>query len=169
METRIAWIGAAVAVAIGACSYAGAEPAAVSPCPAETRSHNADLGRTVLEEVLGRGLIAENEHIYHPQFSAHTRDGGVSREVDRAATEAWRRAFPDMRVRVLHVSADCDLAAVYWEGEGTNTGEGAGLPATGRTIRVQGMTFFEIRDGMIAGEWTVFDRYGMLTQLGLLG
>lgn len=172
MEQRLAWLGGALAIALSLCpDHNGAHAQSANPerdCAAAVRQHNAELGRIVLEEVLGKGRIAENEHIYHPQFVAHgaTRDAG--RAEDRAATEGWRRAAPDMNVRALRIAADCDLVAVHWEATGTNTGEGNGLPATGRSMRVRGVTFFGVRDGLVAEEWTEFDQYEMLRQLGLL-
>ncbi len=65
--------------------------------------------------------------------------------------------------------SDCDLVAVHYEGTGTNTGEGNGFAATGRSLRVRGMTFFRLVDGRIIEEWTAFDRYTLLNQLGLIG
>jgi predicted ester cyclase len=45
-----------------------------------------------------------------------------------------------------------DLVAVLWTGEGVNTGEGNGLPATGRRFRVTAMTMFRLEDGKIVEE-----------------
>ena len=173
MKLNRAWIGGAFAMTLSLCAVHeanaddGANPA--HSCSLETRRHNAALGVTVFEQVLGQGRIAENEHIYHPEFVAHAGDRDVGRSEDRAATEGWRAAIPDLRVTVVRLAADCDLVAVHFEASGTNTGEGGGLPATGRHARSQGITIFGVRDGKVAEEWTVFDQYGMLRQLGLLG
>jgi predicted ester cyclase len=69
---------------------------------------------------------------------------------------------------VLNVVSDCDYVSVHWEGTGTNTGEGNGIPATGRSIRVRGMTLSRLTDGQIIEEWTSFDQYAFLKQLGLI-
>ena len=123
----------------------------------------------MFDEILSKGRIAENEGLYDPEFKAHGPTHDADRAEDRAAAEGWRKAAPDLNVDVLRIAAECDLVAVHWEGTGTNTGEGNGLPATGRRVRVWGMTFFRLRNGRILEEWTVFDRYGMLQQIGLLG
>jgi len=138
-------------------------------CSTADLERNKGVARIVFEEILSQGRIAENEHIYDPEFVVHgpTRDAG--RAEDRAASEGWRQAAPDLNMMVLRVAAECDLVAVHWEGTGTNTGAGNGLPATGKSIRVWGMTFFRLRDGRIFEEWTAFDQYSMLKQLGLLG
>lgn len=123
----------------------------------------------MFEEILGKGRIDENEHIYHRNFVAHGTKHDAGRAEDRAASEGWRKMAPDMTMSVLRIVADCDLVAAHFEGVGTNTGAGNGFPATGRPIRVRGMTFFRLEGGQIIEEWTEFDRYALLEQLGLLG
>ncbi|MFZ5747151.1 MAG: ester cyclase [Pseudomonadota bacterium] len=161
-----------MSLAVTGCGGAYAldrEVVSARDCPTAQLDHNEALARAVLEDVLGRGLIDENENIYHRDFVAHAAGRDVGRAEDRAAAEGWRKAAPDLRVTVLRVAAACDSVVAHFEASGVNTGEGNGLPATGRTFRVQGMTFFNVRDGQIAEEWTVFDQDGLLAQLGLLG
>ena len=165
-------IAAAIAaLSLSGCVHAAAKVAKgqAATCTDAVERRNEAQVRLVFEEVLSKGRIAENEHIYHAAFVAHGLTSDSGRAEDRAATEAWRRAAPDIRMEVLRVVSDCETVAVHFEARGTNTGEGAGLPATGRSVRAQGVTFFKLRDGLIAEEWTVFDQYTMLRQLGLLG
>lgn len=137
-------------------------------CSSTKISANMATVRIVFDEVLSKGRIDENEHIYHPEFVAHGKTRDVGRVEDRAASKGWRKAAPDLKMSVLRMVADCDNVAVHFEGVGTNTGEGNGLPATGRRLQVRGMTFFHLKDGKISEEWTEFDRYDMLEQLGLI-
>ncbi len=138
------------------------------PCTAESRERDAATVRIVFEEMLGKGRIAETEHIYHPDFRARGMTRDATREEDRAATESWRRMAPDLQMKVLRLVADCDHVAAHFEGTGTNTGEWNGIPATGRALRVRGMTIFRLVDGRIIEEWTSFDQYALLQQLGLI-
>jgi len=137
-------------------------------CTAETRRQNEATVRIVFEEILGKGRIAENEHIYHPGFVARGMTRDATRAEDRAASEGWRSMAPDLQMKVLHLVSDCDYVAAHFEGSGTNTGEGNGFPATGRSIRVRGMTIFRLVDGRIIEEWSSFDQYALLQQLGLI-
>lgn len=139
-------------------------------CDANTVAHNKAVARVVFDDILSRGKIAENEGIYHPRFVAHGPSRDAGREEDRAASAGWRQAAPDLRMEVLRMVAECDHVVVHWSGSGTNTGEGNGLPATGRRMtNLWGMTIFRMEDGKIREEWTSFDQYPMLQQLGLLG
>ncbi|UXI70302.1 ester cyclase [Tahibacter amnicola] len=147
-----------------------ASAAVGADCSPKAVAHNKAIARTVFEEILSKGRIAENESIYHPRFVAHGPNRDAGREEDRAASEGWRQAAPDLRMDVLRIVAECDMVAVHWSGSGTNTGTGNGLPATGKRMsNLWGMTIFRMEDGKIAEEWTSFDQYPMLKQLGLLG
>lgn len=142
---------------------------AAQGCDREVEAGNKQVARKVFEEILSQGRIDENEHLYHPDFVAHGVRRDAGRAEDRAATEGWRSAAPDLRMDVLRMVAECDLVAVHWSGSGTNTGTGNGLPATGKRMeKLWGMTVFRIEGGQIREEWTSFDQYPMLQQLGLL-
>ena len=144
--------------------------AGVAACDAAAVERNKRTARIVFEEILSRGRIDENEHIYHPDFVARGRNRDAGRDEDRAASKGWREAVPDLQMTVQRIVAECDFVAVHWSGSGTNSGAGNGLPATGRTMNnLWGMTIFRLDDGMIREEWTVFDQYTMLTELGLIG
>lgn len=81
-------------------------------------------------------------------------------------------AFPDFRLTVDHVcavpcpSGGIDIA-VRWCLAGTHLGGGLYGPATGRTALILGITHWDVRDGRIAREWTVFDEIALLRQLVL--
>jgi steroid delta-isomerase-like uncharacterized protein len=157
-----------VLLALGACTTAPGDARHELACSAQQRRHNEDTVRIVFEEVLGKGRIVENENIYHRDFVAHGMTHDATRAEDRAASEGWRSMAPDLKMTVLRMVSDCDFVAVHFEGTGTNTGEGNGFPATGRSLRVRGMTFFRLENGQIIEEWTEFDQYELLKQLGLV-
>ena len=79
-----------------------------------------------------------------------------------------RDAFPDLNITVDQQVAENDLVAVRWTARGTNTGSGNGIPATGRTVQINGTTLFRLDDGKIAEEWTCANSLGLMRQLGLL-
>jgi steroid delta-isomerase-like uncharacterized protein len=68
---------------------------------------------------------------------------------------------------VLQEIAEGDLVTVLWTGTGTNTGEGNGLPATGKSGRIRGITIWRIVNGKITEEWSEFDQHSIMEQLGL--
>jgi predicted ester cyclase len=159
-----------IAIIIAAAFSIPAHQAAASAsCSAKTVAQNKINARTVFEEILSKGHIAENEHIYHSKFIAHGPKSDSNRDDDRAATIGWRKMAPDLRMEVLKIVGECEFVVVHWSGSGTNTGEGNGLPATGKSLsNLWGMTIFRFEQGKIREEWTSFDQYAMLEQLGML-
>jgi steroid delta-isomerase-like uncharacterized protein len=134
----------------------------------ELEQRNKAVARTVLEEVLGQGKMDEYEALYAPGYVSHGSERDADRAEDRKTTAAWRQAFPDLRITIDKMVAEGDLVAVRFFADGTNAGTGNGLPATGKHLRIAGMTIFRMAGGKIAEEWTSFDRLDFLRQLGLM-
>jgi steroid delta-isomerase-like uncharacterized protein len=134
----------------------------------EVEEANKRTVSLIFTEIFGKWRIAENEHIYSPDYVGHAGDQVYTRAQDRAAVEGWKTFSPEGKMTILQLVAEGDRVVVLWTGEGVNTGEGNGLPATGRPFHVTAMTMFRLQDGKIVEEWNVFDNYSLLSQLGLL-
>ena len=48
----------------------------------------------------------------------------------------------------------------------THTGDHLGMPATGKQVRITGITIARIRDGQVIEGWDNWDQLGMLQQIG---
>jgi steroid delta-isomerase-like uncharacterized protein len=132
------------------------------------QSKNKAVARRVFDEIFNQGKFEVADQIYAKDFVNHglTRDVGLREDQD--AARGWKLAFPDLKMTVLQEIAEGDLVTVLWTGTGTNTGEGNGLPATGKSGRVRGITIWRIVNGKITEEWSEFDQLRIMTQLGLL-
>ena len=81
----------------------------------------------------------------------------------------FRTAFPDLRFEPQQVFTRDDTAAVYFRATGTNTGEFMGMPATGKSIDVNGLDIVRFGDDGVGREhWGLFDAMKMMQQLGLM-
>ena len=78
-----------------------------------------------------------------------------------------RRAFPDIKVTVEDVFGADDKVVLRWSGVMTHTGDGLGLPASGRAVLSRGITIARIVDGKIVECWDNWDQLGMLEQIGV--
>lgn len=152
-------------LAIAVLSLMLVAPAAFADPVEEENKRTVSL---IFTEIFGKWRIAENEHIYSPDYVGHAGDQNYTRAQDRAAVEGWKTFSPEGKMTILQIIAEGDRVAVLWTGEGVNTGEGNGLPATGRPFKVTAMTMFRLKDGKIVEEWNVFDNYSLLSQLSLL-
>jgi steroid delta-isomerase-like uncharacterized protein len=130
-------------------------------------SSNIALVSQVFTEQLNRGNWDLAERIHAPDFVAHAGTSSAGWPEDLEASKSWRVAFPDLRMTIEDTFAEKDYVTVRWSATGTNTGKGNGLPATGRQIRVSGITIFRVSSGRIAEEWNETDELTMMRQLGL--
>ena len=83
----------------------------------------------------------------------------------RTAFHGIRVVFPDLHVSIEDAVASGDRVAVRWTGEGTHTGELAGIPGTGRAARWGGIDLYRFDDGRIAEWWRNDDHAGLLGRL----
>lgn len=134
----------------------------------DVEARNKAVARSFFEDVLDKGNLEDYAKSHAPDFVAHAEGHLASLEEDMAAAGEQRKALPDMRVKVNHIVAEGDLVSVHWTASGTNTAAGWGIPATGKSVSASGMTVFRFEKGLIHEEWSVFNLYSILRQLGLL-
>lgn len=77
-------------------------------------------------------------------------------------------AFPDLSFEVLQRIAEGPRIAETWVIQGTHRGNFLGIPPTGKPVRIDGMSFVQMRDGRFLQDDFQFDAAGVLRQLGLL-
>jgi steroid delta-isomerase-like uncharacterized protein len=132
------------------------------------QERNKQVARSFFEEVLDQGRFDRYAESHAKDFVAHGANREGTLDDDMAAAREERKALPDMRVKVNEILAEHDLVAVYWNVSGTNTQAGMGFPATGKKIKIDGMTIFRFKAGKISEEWSVWDMLSVMRQLGLL-
>jgi len=128
---------------------------------------NKEVARSFFEEVLGQGRLDKYSESHAKDFVAHGATHDATLAEDLAAAREERQALPDMHVTVNQMVAEKDLVAVYWTAAGTNTQAGMGFPATGKKIKIAGMTFFRFQAGKICEEWSAWDMLSVMKQAGL--
>jgi steroid delta-isomerase-like uncharacterized protein len=132
------------------------------------RERNKQVARTFFEEVLGQGRLDKYAESHSKDFVGHGDNHEYTLEEDLAAAKEERKALPDMTVKVNRILAERDLVAVDWTASGTNTQAGMGFPATGKKIKIEGMTIFRFKAGKISEEWSVWDMLSVMRQAGLI-
>lgn len=122
------------------------------------QAFSADGDLSVIDEFVAADLI---DHTAPP----HLQQGNQSL---KELALIWRRAFPDLKVTVQDIVAEGDLVVIAWSGGGTHLGDLMGIPPTGKTGYMSGITFNRMEDGRIAERWGNNDQVGLFAQLGLL-
>jgi steroid delta-isomerase-like uncharacterized protein len=85
----------------------------------------------------------------------------------RHAAAAFRAALPDWHSEVEELVAEGDLVVERFTASGTHRGELMGVPPTGKTLVLQGIQIFRIKNDKIVERWGRLDELGLLRQLGL--
>ncbi|HXJ36933.1 MAG TPA: ester cyclase [Candidatus Eisenbacteria bacterium] len=105
-------------------------------------------------------------------------DDAIVREVGRGEIQgraaireraaALLEAFPDFHLERLSLVVDGERHADRWVMTGTHRGSLFGIPATGRTVRVEGATFTRMgAHGLVVEDVHFSDFAGLLAQLGI--
>ena len=81
--------------------------------------------------------------------------------------ERLRGAFPDIQMTIEDAFGAEDRVVVRWSGTMTHHGDHLGMAATGKAVRMTGITILRIRDGKIVEGWDNWDQLGMLKQIGV--
>ena len=141
------------------------------PCqaqPVSEQEKNKTVARTFMEEVLSQGKLEKYPDFHTADFVGHSAERDFNLEEDLATAREERTALPDMQMAVKHMVAEGDMVVVHWTVWGTNTQPGMGLPATGKPIKLSGMTLFRFKEGKISEEWNAWCMLSALKQVGLL-
>ena len=78
-------------------------------------------------------------------------------------------ALPDFHMEVVAVAESGEDVFVHWHLTGTHSGTPLeGIEATGRSVAIDGMDHFVIRDGTIASNFVVFDQMQFARRVGML-
>ena len=133
---------------------------------------NKAVVRRWFEEVWNQGREATIDELFPVEGVAH---GLGDSEADvHGPTEFkpfaanTRGSIPNTRIRVEDILSEGDRVAVRVILEGTHTGQGLGVPPTGRRVSIQWIIILRMVDGQIVEAWNSYDQLGLLQQIGAL-
>ena len=80
--------------------------------------------------------------------------------------ERIRGAFPDINIVVEDAFGADDKVVLRWSATMTHRGDHLGMSASGKSVRMTGITIARIADKRIIEGWDNWDQLGMLKQIG---
>ena len=141
-----------------------------APASSEASSHKR-LARRWFDQVWNKRRPAAIAEMMSPKCVGHGKaaDGGdtIGSDGFKSFQEVYLGAFPDLKVIVGDVIVEGRKMAVRWVATGTHQGDTLGFPATGKPMRITGMSIVYVKGGKIVEGWDSYDQHGMLQQLGL--
>jgi steroid delta-isomerase-like uncharacterized protein len=137
--------------------------------------HEASPGFELVEyqrkwvEALNRGDADGADESFTPDCIIHITGSPVP-DLDLAGFKqmlnGFFAAFPDLHFTMNDQIDAGDKVAIRWSAEGTHTGPLGAAPPTGKRVRMDGVLFDRVVDGLVAERWEQWDQPGMLRQLG---
>ncbi len=100
-------------------------------------------------------------------------DGPLSVEETKKFWPAWFAGFPEMDLEVTRTVAAEEIVVTQWTFTGTNSGPLEPpifeklRESTGRTIRLRGVSIYDVRDGLIQRETMYMDLATLMVELGV--
>lgn len=134
---------------------------------------NKDILFKLIDEVWNKGNFDRLDDLISPNYVIRNDPGDACEfmTLDLSAfkqrVDKSRAVFPDLHFDIEDAIAEEDKVAISWFMTGTQQGDLPGLPATGKQIKVSGLTIYYFFEGKIIGHWQVFDRLGLMGQLGV--
>ncbi len=114
--------------------------------------------QATIDELCAPGLVDHNPAPGHEPTLA-----GFKQKV-----AGFKALFPDIKEDLQDIVANGDTVATRWVVTGSLQQEFMGIPASGQTIRVEGMNFYRLKDARVTDIWTQFDGVAMMQQLGAI-
>jgi steroid delta-isomerase-like uncharacterized protein len=132
------------------------------------RTENEGLVRGVIEALFNQKRVDLISTFYSPDCQGGSPEGPFEGcDGFRAYFEKFRTAFPDFRFEINYMVCEGDRVAVHYTFLGTQTGQLAGYPPSGRTLRVPGMMISRIANRRIIEQYFLWDNLGPRRQLWL--
>jgi steroid delta-isomerase-like uncharacterized protein len=127
--------------------------------------------KSLMQRYLDRSIASDPAgflELMAQDFVAHIPAGSVNRDGFIQHNQVFNEAFSEKQIIVEDLVAEEDkvVARVIWRG--IQTGEFMGLQASHKPVVVSAVLTERIRDGLFVEHWSLFDRMGMLQQLGVI-
>ena len=120
---------------------------------------------------LNSGNVSIADEVFQPGCVIHI-NGNPQRDLTlenfKQMVTGLLVAFPDLHFTLNDQFSSGDKVSTRWTAKGTNTGPFGEMPATGRTVEVEGLIIDYMVNGKVAKRWELWDQMAMMQQLGLV-
>ena len=125
--------------------------------------------RRFVEQVINNGDFPVLDEVIHPDYVYHSPDQVLQGpEALRDLFTAYRTAFPDLHIEIEELVGAGNKTVISFTLSGTHEGDLMGIAATGRQVKVSGMTLSHFENGKIVEEWELLDQLTLFQQLGIV-
>ena len=135
-----------------------------------SEAQNVAILERFVEEVINQGRLEAADELAHEDFIELDPLPGQQqgRQGLKDVIAMMRAAFPDIYWVVEETIASGDKVVSRFKWSGTQQGDFAGIPATGRQVTVPGVVIDRVSDGKMADSRIVMDTFSLMLQLGVI-
>ncbi|MFZ1311475.1 MAG: ester cyclase [Chitinophagaceae bacterium] len=157
---------AAVILLITACST----PEKTEPEKADPVAANIKMYSQVWDEIMNKGkLDLFNDSNFTKDVVMHASPSDiVGIDSARAYYANFITGFSNIQFTIKDIFGQGEKLVKHWNFKGTHSGNFFGIPATGKSVSLDGTTLVRMSNGKIAEERDFFDNMDFMTQLGLI-
>ena len=136
----------------------------------DPNAENKEIARRFGADVWGRGDAAAIDELFAADVADHNAFPGQPSGAEgvKQIVTLFRAAFPDLQITNEEILADGDRAVLRWSAQGTHEGELAGIPATGKRVRMTGIDILRIAEGKVVERWGEYSSLELMQQLGVI-
>ena len=139
---------------------------------ASSTDEKRSIAQRLVTDVFGGGNVALVDEFVDPGLVDHNPFPGLApgREGFTQAVTMVRDGFPDLSCAPVRVIVEDDRVFYHWEGNATHNGAFAGIPPTGKSIRLSGMEVIHFGGdaGKVVEHWIIVNGMEIMQQLGVV-
>ena len=137
---------------------------------AQDMEKNIEMYETTWDKIINKGQIQEiNDKNFDPEVVLITSpENIVGIKGFKNYYQNYLRGFSDITFNIISVFGQGNDLVKHWRFKGTHTGNFFGIPATGNTVDVEGVTLVKMKNGKILQEQDFMDNMVFQQQLGLV-
>lgn len=139
---------------------------------ANNAQQNLNLVKKLFDELYSKGNFSFADEVFANDLKVNDAAipnfrGGLNAYKERE--RMYKAAFPNKVAKIDDIMATEDgRVIVRWTVHGTHKGELQDIPASGKPIKVQGISIYRFANGKIIEISQVWDRLGLLEQVGVV-
>lgn len=124
----------------------------------------------VWDDIVNKGQINQinNKNFDEKIIMISSPKNIVGIELFKAHYQNYLTGFSDIKFVVVEILGKENKIVKHWNFKGKHTGDFFGIPATGKSVDVSGVTLAKMKNGKIIQEQDFFDNLVFMQQLGML-
>ncbi|UKM66340.1 ester cyclase [Flavobacteriaceae bacterium GSB9] len=139
-------------------------------CNNSKTEKNISIYTSTWDQIINEGNL---DLINHENFTEDitlisSPENIVGVENVKAYYQNFITGFSDIEFRTVDAFSQGDKIVKHWSFKGNNTGEFFGMPPTGKSVNIDGVTLVKMQNGKIAQEHDFIDNMVFMQQLGIV-